>query len=124
MYTIKYIYKEEFKKFNVKRLIIGVKINSKIRQKGAFIEGVLSDIIDDIIVKHIIPYRNEVSSEGKIGLVFKMRNLDPDLCIEYMNIERLKANIILERLSTIAQSNKTIFLDDIEIQASIFIPIE
>ena len=124
MYTIKYIYKEEFKKFNVKRLIIGVKINSKIRQKGAFIEGVLSDIIDDIIVKHIIPYRNEVSSEGKIGLVFKMRNLDPDLCIEYMNIERLKANIILERLSTIAQSNETIFLDDIEIQASIFIPIE
>ena len=124
MYTIKYIYKEEFKKFNVKRLIIGVKINSKIRQKGAFIEGVLSDIIDDIIVKHIIPYRNEVSSEGKIGLVFKMRNLSPDLCIEYMNIERLKANIILERLSTIAQSNKTIFLDDIEIQASIFIPIE
>ena len=124
MYTIKYIYKEEFKKFNVKRLIIGVKINSKIRQTGAFIEGVLSDIIDDIIVKHIIPYRNEVSSEGKIGLVFKMRNLDPDLCIEYMNIERLKANIILERLSTIAQSNKTIFLDDIEIQASIFIPIE
>ena len=124
MYTIKYIYKEEFKKFNVKRLIIGVKINSKIRQKGTFIEGVLSDIIDDIIVKHIIPYRNEVSSEGKIGLVFKMRNLDPDLCIEYMNIERLKANIILERLSTIAQSNKTIFLDDIEIQASIFIPIE
>ena len=124
MYTIKYIYKEEFKKFNVKRLIIGVKINSKIRQKSAFIEGVLSDIIDDIIVKHIIPYRNEVSSEGKIGLVFKMRNLSPDLCIEYMNIERLKANIILERLSTIAQSNKTIFLDDIEIQASIFIPIE
>ena len=124
MYTIKYIYKEEFKKFNVKRLIIGVKINSKIRQTRAFIEGVLSDIIDDIIVKHIIPYRNEVSSEGKIGLVFKMRNLDPDLCIEYMNIERLKANIILERLSTIAQSNKTIFLDDIEIQASIFIPIE
>ena len=124
MYTIKYIYKEEFKKFNVKRLIIGVKINSKIRQKSTFIEGELSNIIDDIIVKHIIPYRNEVSSEGKIGLVFKMRNLSPDLCIEYMNIERLKANIILERLSTIAQSNKTIFLDDIEIQASIFIPIE
>ena len=80
--------------------------------------------IDEIIVKYITPYCHEISSIGKVGLVFKMKNLSPDLCIEYMPIEKLKAETILERLSRISQSNKEINLEDFELQASIFIPLK
>ena len=118
MYIVKYIYKEEFKKFNVKRIIIGVKLDLKIKQKLP-VEKQFRISIDDIIVKYITPYRREISSVSKVGLVFKMKNLSPDLCIEYMPIEKLKAETILERLSKISQSNKEINLEDFELQASV-----
>ena len=102
----------KYGKFNVDKKLLKVKVFQN--RKNDFYKSI-SSIFDDILNKHIL-----TCESYKIGLVIHMKNLNPDLCIEFMFPRDLSGKVITDRLSKVIQSNKTINVNNITIEATYF----